>query len=57
MPLNISAAVGGAGIVSLVLPSGLRCVEAAGKRGFGAPSLGQFVNWKIKPHDKYKRVG
>ena len=22
-----------------------------------APSLGQFVNWKIKPHYKYKRVG
>jgi hypothetical protein len=23
----------------------------------GAPSLGQFVNWKIKPYYRYKRVG
>lgn len=22
----------------------------------GAPSLGQFVNWQIKPHYRYKRV-
>ena len=33
-------------------------VPAAVVRDFiGAPSLGQFVNWKIKPHYRYKRVG
>jgi len=33
-------------------------VPAAVVRDFiGAPSLGQFVNWKIKPHYRYERVG
>jgi KTSC domain len=31
--------------------------EAVVRDFIGAPSLGQFVNWKIKPYYKYKRVG
>jgi hypothetical protein len=30
--------------------------EAVVREFIGAPSLGQFVNWKIKPHYKYQRV-
>jgi hypothetical protein len=33
-------------------------VPAAVVRDFiGAPSLGRFVNWTIKPHYRYRRVG
>jgi hypothetical protein len=33
-------------------------VSAAVVREFiSAPSLGQFVNWTIKPHYRYERVG
>jgi hypothetical protein len=33
-------------------------VPAAMVREFiSAPSLGQFVNWTIKPHYRYERVG
>src|SRR5438046_2111386 len=31
--------------------------EAVVRDFIGAPSLGQFVNWKIKPHYRYQRVG
>jgi hypothetical protein len=31
--------------------------EAVVREFISASSLGQFVNWKIKPYYKYKRVG
>jgi hypothetical protein len=31
--------------------------EAVVRDFIGAPSLGQFVNWKIKPYYRYERVG
>jgi hypothetical protein len=31
--------------------------EAVIRAFINAPSLGQFVNWQIKPHYRYERVG